>query len=546
MKNILRKLLVLALLATCAWPAFCSEGTSGTEQKTGFVMNLSNPTDLRGIVKQYIHANFPNEALSSLARNSRPEPPKPGALETAAQKNGLMKCIQTGVIGMKILQIRGSRTIEALCPDTQAAILSTPENMLVNYRLKSEHGVEFEEIDDDIEIVCSNKDGLSILVGSNTTNDNGEDLGIITVVGPSNTIIEEQPGGITALAQFDEASKIASGHEVGAITLYNNNDDFQGTSGITENNYPERSPLISKLAFTPSGESLVSASHAGSVEIWSTETCDAETLKCVHRFPHESPVTALSVGSDNRHVISGTEMGAVSVLDIISGKIVRTRRFSDSEITALALSPDHKYALFCTRINEQEIAICFFDPMNGKILLKIPYIDGTCTGIEISSDSRTVLVSFSTNEIYKFKMPNLKSSKAKALYGGLSELIFDFDSLPIETRELRLQKLKSMNKNYRHHSTSMHHSVLASLNSVAFALTTLRTLQANERDFTELYNDAMTVGPQLQNQQTQNQPPVRTSKRGTTNTKHSQERKRAKKDNQDPDGNCLLCHEKLN
>ena len=90
MKSTLRNIFILFLLTTNIVQAWGAEerdiNEHPREQDINLIVNLSNPTDLRGIVKQYIHANFPHSALLSLARNSRPEPPKPGALETAFKK----------------------------------------------------------------------------------------------------------------------------------------------------------------------------------------------------------------------------------------------------------------------------------------------------------------------------------------------------------------------------------------------------------------------------------------------------------------------------
>jgi hypothetical protein len=104
---------------------------------------------------------------------------------------------------------------------------------------------------------------------------------------------------------------------------------------------PGHDDVISVLAYTPDGRSVVSGCQDGTVWLWETATGGEQ----VRYWTHPLPVTALAVSADGRYQASAGEDHLVRVRNLVSGWQVSRLKGHRGRITALAFTPDGRQLL---------------------------------------------------------------------------------------------------------------------------------------------------------------------------------------------------------
>lgn len=92
--------------------------------------------------------------------------------------------------------------------------------------------------------------------------------------------------------------------------------------------------VVTAVAATPDGRSLVSGSYDGTVKVWDL----ASGAQRLSQAMHGDWVLAVTVTPDGRLLVSGSSDGAIRVWDLASGTVI-ARFEADGEIWACAVSP---------------------------------------------------------------------------------------------------------------------------------------------------------------------------------------------------------------
>lgn len=99
--------------------------------------------------------------------------------------------------------------------------------------------------------------------------------------------------------------------------------------------FPAHRLPINRLAFSPSGEFMVTASQDGTVKIWSFPE-----MELLHTLRHEDMVFALDISPDSKFVASGSRDGTVKLWRAESGTLIRQQESYNGGIYALAFNQE--------------------------------------------------------------------------------------------------------------------------------------------------------------------------------------------------------------
>jgi WD40 repeat protein len=108
---------------------------------------------------------------------------------------------------------------------------------------------------------------------------------------------------------------------------------------------------------TPDGRHVVSSSLGEATEVdgfagkrvlraWDLATGETETL---FRGAHTSPVTAVAVTPDGRHMISGSHDHTLRVWDLATGQTKKTLLGHTGSVAAVAVTPDGRQVVSGSR-----------------------------------------------------------------------------------------------------------------------------------------------------------------------------------------------------
>ncbi len=95
------------------------------------------------------------------------------------------------------------------------------------------------------------------------------------------------------------------------------------------------------VAFTPDGQSVISGSHAGKVNLFSVETGQATQ----HLDTRGKFTLSIAASPDGKMVAAGAVDGMVNVFDLTSGKLVHTLEGHAMPIRSLTFSPNSQRLL---------------------------------------------------------------------------------------------------------------------------------------------------------------------------------------------------------
>lgn len=141
-------------------------------------------------------------------------------------------------------------------------------------------------------------------------------------------------------------------------------------------------PIITALAFSPDGKTMLSGSDDKTVVLWGLSS-GAET----HRLTdHTSAVNAVAYSPDGRRGISGAADGNVVVFDTTNGNVVR-RISGESIVNALAFSPDGKNILSGT----VDGTLILVDANTGQTLHRFEGHSSPVSSVVFSPDGKTAL-----------------------------------------------------------------------------------------------------------------------------------------------------------
>ena len=150
--------------------------------------------------------------------------------------------------------------------------------------------------------------------------------------------------------------------------------------------------LVTAVAVSPDGKTIVSGSRDHTVKVWDLATDrELRTLK-----GHTDSVDAVAVTPDGCTIISGSRDKTVKVWDLASGRDLRTLRGHNRRVTAVAVTPDG-----CTIISgSRDKTAKVWDLATGRELRTLAGHTYGVTAVAVTPDGTTI-VSGSRDHIVK-------------------------------------------------------------------------------------------------------------------------------------------------
>jgi WD40 repeat protein len=159
---------------------------------------------------------------------------------------------------------------------------------------------------------------------------------------PEERSLRGPSGSITSVALSADGQLLATGCHDRTITVW----DLTTAEQICS--LRGHTGAVSRIVFSPDGRSLAVWSEDQTIKVW-----DVTTGRAIHTFRQAGSVRTLAFSPDGRRLASGTARGgsggnpeqeadSLRVWDLVAGKQVFERVFSDKEIFSLAFSPDNR------------------------------------------------------------------------------------------------------------------------------------------------------------------------------------------------------------
>ena len=149
--------------------------------------------------------------------------------------------------------------------------------------------------------------------------------------------------------------------------------------------YSAHTEMVNAVAFSPDDQYFVSASSDGTVVHW--EVSSGRKLRTIHIT--EFSVTSIAYSSDGRGVLAGTLDRGAALWDIVTGEKLRSIRLRQhfEDIECLALSPDGDRAL----VGDGKTAV-LVDIATGRRIRTIEGLSSEVAAVAFSPDGRRLLI----------------------------------------------------------------------------------------------------------------------------------------------------------
>ena len=141
--------------------------------------------------------------------------------------------------------------------------------------------------------------------------------------------------------------------------------------------------LVTSVAVSPDGKTIVSGSVDRTVRVWDAQTgAPLRTLQ-----GHEYSVTSVAVSPDGKTIVSGSLDNTLRVWDAQIGAPLRTLRGHEDSVTSVAVSPDGMTIVSGSLDNTLGV----WDAQTGAPLRTLQGHEDSVTSVAVSPDGKTIV-----------------------------------------------------------------------------------------------------------------------------------------------------------
>jgi len=168
---------------------------------------------------------------------------------------------------------------------------------------------------------------------------------------------------IRALILSPDGKKVAGAGEDGVIHLWD------PATGKTLGSMKDSSEWVHCLAFSADGNQIASGNNDGVITLWDAagkkiRNLPAPPSPAPKVVPDPQPVTALAFQPDGKALFAGFSDGAIQVINLADGKIVRAMAGHTSAISALAFHPSGSVLVS----GSKDRTVRLWNPAGGNLL----------------------------------------------------------------------------------------------------------------------------------------------------------------------------------
>jgi WD40 repeat protein len=154
-----------------------------------------------------------------------------------------------------------------------------------------------------------------------------------------------------------------------------------------------KSHSISAVSVTSTGRCVLSGSYDGALQLW-----DRRTGKFIRSFVgHADSVNAVAVAPDDRHALSGSADGTLLLWRMATGELLHAFTEHGGPVTTVAICPDGRHALSGSR----DRTLRLWD-LEQRVCRAIVPLEGAPLAVALASDGRNVVVGDRVGNVHQF------------------------------------------------------------------------------------------------------------------------------------------------
>ncbi|GAX41173.1 protein kinase [Tolypothrix sp. NIES-4075] len=250
---------------------------------------------------------------------------------------------------------------------------------------------------------------------------------------PATAPLDRQPSLPQTLVSFKDKRKLKQPLLVGAAILFLGLGGY-GVWQITNhlpgkvaaydklalaNSLTGHNDLVSSLAISPDGKTLVSGSGDRTIKIWNLQTSGLKTTLSLHT----DGVTSVAISPDGQTLVSASKDGTIKIWNLETGALKNTLTGHKYAVNSIAISPDGQS--LASASSDQTIKI--WNLQTGALKNTLSGHTKSVWRVVFSPDGQTLASSSYDNTI---KLWNLKLPSLKATLTGHNDLVYSLAISP--------------------------------------------------------------------------------------------------------------------
>jgi WD40 repeat protein/serine/threonine protein kinase len=216
-------------------------------------------------------------------------------------------------------------------------------------------------------------------------------------------------------------------------------------TGQVEHVFDEHADWVFVVAYSPDGKLVASSDYTkGTVRVW-----DAASFALKQSF-EGGDVRSLSFSADSKQVVFGTKNQDLHLGEIDSGKVPRIFKGHEGGVHSLAVSPDGKRILSCSRgaynsktgnwTSGAEQTIRLWDADSGKQIHRIEPDAWSSRAVAFFPDGRFALSAHGNKSVRLWRLPKPEQSTASKLPDLSKAKVLHDDDFDVQPSGMQVQK----------------------------------------------------------------------------------------------------------